>query len=315
MSDAQNTSFDPDNPVIVDCDDDESSVEAELQDAETSKFPYEKVWPTFPELLACVSAFASMTHAFTICDNSRRLFPSKLPTKWLRGLFRDANDSVAVKYSGYLYCSYKDENCQFCCFKVPYKLTNTGNWQVLESAVWQHNHDVQPAIGDPRSFSGIVHLFLISDLTVEHRAAIFNYLDAGLSVKMVRRKFREKFPGYEVRARVVKTVKARFLQCRYGGDRHQINELLKKLSEECGAPGGTCHIEHSQTLELEQLYFQIPMLREVGQFFGSFSIIDTTHNTTMYDSELATFNVRPLFFFEFLSILKFCRLLMFFLSF
>jgi hypothetical protein len=38
-------------------------------------------------------------------------------------------------------------------------------------------------------------------------------------------------------------------------------------------------------------------LREVGKFFGIFSIIDTTHNMTMYERQLATFNVSAVLIF------------------
>ena len=279
--------------VNVEYDDDASSVEGELANAADATFPFHKCWPTFLDLSATVSAFASLTHAFTMCDNSRSRAPSMLPTAWLKRMFEGAKESIPVKYSGFLYCSHKCESSESgaCSFKVPYKLNPSGSWQVLENAVWQHSHTVDPIVRQAQSASGIVHIFTTSDLCLEHKMAIFNFLESGLSVKLTRRKFREKFAGFEVRARCVKTLKEQFLREKYGGDRHQINELLKKIGEDCGGIGGTCHIEHSQTLELEQLYFQIPMLREVGRYFGRFSIIDTTHGTTMYDRQLATFNV------------------------
>jgi hypothetical protein len=279
---------------IPDDDDDDSSIEGDLQNSSTASFSYAKKFPTFQELSSCVAAFAGITHSFTLGDNSRTASVSRLPTEWLRQLFGNTNPDKKVKYSGYLYCPHKSDS-GLCPFKVPYKLNASGNWTVLESAVWQHNHDVHPTAPNLVSLSGITQLFSVEDLSVAHSASILSYLDAGLSVKMIRRKFRGKFPGYEVRARVVKSVKARFLHEKYGGDRHQINELLKKLQEDCGGVGGTCHIEHSQSLELEKLFFQLPMLREVGKFFGIFSIIDTTHNMTMYERQLATFNVSVMF--------------------
>jgi hypothetical protein len=211
-------------------------------------------------------------------------------------LFANTGADKKVKYSGYLYCPHKGES-EVCSFRVPYKLNAAGNWTVLESAVWQHNHLVRPTARNLPSLSGIVHLFSVDELSVDHTASIFNYIDSGLTTKFVRRKFREKFPGYEVRARVIKTLKERFLREKYGGDRHQINELLQKIQADCGGLGGTCHIEHSQSLELEKLFFQIPLLREVGKFFGIFSIIDTTHNMTMYERQLATFNVSAVLIF------------------
>jgi hypothetical protein len=45
-------------------------------------------------------------------------------------------------------------------------------------------------------------------------------------------------------------------------------------------------------MELGELYFQMPILRSTGIFFGRFSVIDMTHNLTMYDRNQATFNVR-----------------------
>lgn len=274
-----------------DDDDDASSVEGDLHDSSTAASFYAKTFPTFEELSSSVAAFAGIKHSFTLSDNSRTATVSRLPTDWLRTLFANTGADKRVKYSGYLYCPHKPS---VCTFKVPYKLNASGNWSVLESAVWEHNHDVHPTAPNLPSLSGIVHLFSVENLSVAHSASIFSYLDAGLSVKMIRRKFREKFPGYEVRARVVKTMKSRFLLQKYGCDRHQINELLKQLQQDCGGLGGTCHIEHSQSLELEKLFFQLPLLREVGRFFGIFSIIDATHNMTMYERQLATFNVSSL---------------------
>jgi hypothetical protein len=280
-------------------DDDASSVEEECQLPSTASFAYDKAFPTFGELSSSVAAFAGITHSFTPSDNSRTATRSLLPTQWLRTLFANIGDSKAVKYSGYLYCPHKCGSGD-CPFKVPYKLDVSGNWKVLPSAVWAHNHDVHPTAANLPSVSGIVHLFSVDDLSVPQSSSIVNYLDSGLSTKLIRRKFREKFSGYEVRARVVKTMRERFLREKYGGDRHQINELLKKLQEDCGGVGGTCLIEHSQELELERLFFQIPLLREVGKYFGIFSIIDTTHNMTMYDRQLATFNVSALFMYCFM---------------
>ena len=277
-------------------DDDASSVDEELQDSSTASFAYAKTFPTFQDLSSSVAAFAGITHSFTLGDNSRTRTASKLPTDWLRKMFVNTGADKTVKYSGYLYCPHKCDS-EVCPFKVPYKLNAAGNWTVLETAVWQHNHPVRPTARNLPSLSGIVHLFSVDDLSVDHTACIFNFIDAGLTTKFVRRKFREKFPGYEVRARVIKTLKERFLREKYGGDRHQINELLQKIQADCGGLGGTCHIEHSQSLELEKLFFQIPLLREVGKFFGIFSIIDTTHNMTMYERQLATFNVSAVLIF------------------
>jgi hypothetical protein len=211
-----------------------------LQNSSTASFSYAKKFPTFQELSSCVAAFAGITHSFTLGDNSRTASVSRLPTEWLRQLFGNTNPDKKVKYSGYLYCPHKSDS-GLCPFKVPYKLNASGNWTVLESAVWQHNHDVHPTAPNLVSLSGITQLFSVEDLSVAHSASILSYLDAGLSVKMIRKKFRGKFPGYEVRARVVKSVKARFLHEKYGGDSHQINELSLLPSE-------LARIEHLKSL-------------------------------------------------------------------
>jgi hypothetical protein len=274
-------------------DDDASSVEVEMDDQ--AAFCFDKAFPTFQDLVSSVTAFASITHSFTPRDNGRSLSVSRLPTLWLKNLFSNTDPSKLVKYSGFLYCPQKCDSNEPCSFKVRYKLNAAGSWQVLDTSVWGHSHNVAPLAHGLQTVSGIVHLASVDDVTVDKRAAIINYLDAGLSVKMIRRKFREKFPGYEVRARVVKTLKGQYLAEKYGCDRHQINELLTMLKRDCCGPGGTCYIEHGQSLELEKLAFQIPMMRSVGKCFGKFSVIDTTHNMTMYDRQLATFNVRALF--------------------
>ena len=256
-------------------------------------FCYTKSFAAFQDILSSVTAFASMTHAFTPCDNARALAASRLPTLWLRNLFANSPPSQVVKYSGYFYCPHKCDSGA-CTFKVPYKLNSAGSWQVLDTAVWAHSHDVSPIAAPLQSISGIVHLANVEAVSVEQKAAIVQYLDSGLSVRMTRRKFREKFDGYEVRARVVKTLKMQWLTEKYGCDRHQINELLNLLKKNCGQVGGTCWIEHGQSMELDKLAFQLPLMRAVGQFFGKFSTIDTTHNMTMYDRQLGTFNVRPI---------------------
>ena len=284
--------FQPDN---VD-DDDASSVDSD-DDPLIATYSYDKAFSTIEELSSHVAAFASTTHAFTLCKNGRTAKPGNLPTTWLKNMFRSHDPNVPVMHSGFLYCPHTlvdaSESKQSCTWRIPYKLNGNGCWHVLETAcVWDHNHAVSPDSLRVQSATGIIHLKVLDDVSVPHRAFVINYLGYGSSIKLLRRKFREKFPGYELRARVAKTIKTQYLRERYGCDRHQINELLQLLSKECGGMGGVCHIEHSQQLELERLYFQLPMLRAVGQFFGKFSIIDTTHNMTMYDRQLATFNVR-----------------------
>ena len=282
----------------MDIDDDDSSVSSfDAGSEQVPTFAFAKTFVTVVDLSSTVAAFASKTHSFTLRDNGRTAKPSSLPTAWLRNLFKDQDPNIPVKFSGFLYCPHShvdaSESKQMCTWKIPYKLDVHGVWHVIESGCcWEHSHAVNPKPQCVHSASGIVHLIALRDVSVEHRASIVNFLDAGLSIKVLRRKFREKYPGFELRARVAKTIKTQFLLEKYGCDRHQINELLQQLNTECGGPGGVCHIEHSQSMELERLYFQIPMLREVGRYFGKFSIIDATHNMTMYDRQLGTFNVR-----------------------
>jgi hypothetical protein len=44
-------------------------------------------------------------------------------------------------------------------------------------------------------------------------------------------------------------------------------------------------------MEIAEVYFQMPLLRAVGAYFGTFSVIDTSHNMSMYERNMATFNV------------------------
>jgi len=140
-----------------------------------------------------------------------------------------------------------------------------------------------------------VHLQTIDQLDQEQKALILQYLEAGLGIKRIRHLFRAKFLRFELRARVCKTVKTKFLARKFGADRHQIDKLLNKLRTECDpAAGGVCSITHFENMEINEIYFQLPLLRAVGQYFGKFSVIDMTHNTTMYARNQATFNVSTL---------------------
>jgi len=284
--------------IEEDDDDDASSVDSQTQSLPAT-YSFDKTFPTIEDLSSHVAGFAHITHAFTLCKNSRSAKPGQLPTVWLRKLFCNHDPNVPVKHSGFLYCPHTvvgaAEDKQPCSWRIPYKLNVDGCWQVqAQGCVWDHSHAVSPDVQRAQSATGITHLKVLADVSVPHRAFCISFFEYGSSVKLLRRKFREKFHGFELRARVAKTIKTQYHKERWGGDRHQINELLQLLSKECGGMGGVCHIEHSQQLELERVYFQLPMLRAVGQFFGKFSIIDTTHNMTMYDRQLATFNVRPL---------------------
>jgi len=227
-------------------------------------------------------------------DNSRTAIPTNLPTLWLRTMFASATGTV--RYSGTFYCKCKMPHCDRqvdCTCKVPYKILQSGRWKVSESRDWTHNHDLSMLSQNSASASGLVHLRLYAQLTVEMKAAIIGYLDAGLSIKTIRFKFRAKFLGFELRARTAKVVKVQYLKERYGADRHEITKFLEKLQTECNPQaGGVCDMTYHENMELGELYFQMPLLRSVGCYFGKFSVIDMTHNLTMYNRNMATFNVR-----------------------
>ena len=173
-----------------------------------------------------------------------------------------------------------------CSWRVPYRLQQNGNWIVLkDKCCWDHNHDLSLSARPPPSASGLVHLRTVDQLNQDHKALILQYLEAGLAIKRIRHLFRARFQGFELRARVCKTVKTQFLQRKFGADRHQIDKLLQKLQTECNPlAGGVCSITHFENMEINEIYFQLPLLRAVGQYFGKFSVIDMTHNTH---------NVRP----------------------
>lgn len=288
-------------PYVIegDCDDASSVATDDAPDAD-APFP-NKDFASDQELRAAVEAFVAST-TFKICDNSRTRSAANLPTKWLKEMFQQTTGTV--KYSGHLYCNHKKESCVGggeCTWGVPYKLQQNGTWTVLtEGVCWDHNHDVSPSTCPRPSASGIVHLRSVEDLSMEHKASILSYLETGIGVKRLRARFRAKYEGYELRARVCRTIKTQFLRAKYGADRHQIDLLLKKLQKDCNpAAGGVCTITHHENMEIAELYFQLPLLRAVGQYFGKLSVIDMTHNTNMYERNQATLNV---------SILNPCRL-------
>lgn len=177
----------------------------------------------------------------------------------------------------------------------------------MPSAVWSHSHEVSMLAPNVPSVSGLVHLKCVHQLSVEHRQAIISFLEAGLTVKVVRFKFRAKFPGFELRARCCKTVKTGYLKDRYGADRDQMSKFMQQLYHDCNpTAGGVCDITYAENMELGELYFQMPLLRKVGECFGKFSVIDTSHNMSMYERQMATYNVKILHLRVFLSILKVC---------
>jgi hypothetical protein len=55
--------------------------------------------------------------------------------------------------------------------------------------------------------------------------------------------------------------------------------------------GGVCSITYEESMEIAEMYFQMPLLRKVGEFFGKFSVIDMSHNMSMYERHMGTYNV------------------------
>ncbi len=263
-----------------------------LDNAQPASFPA-KEYVTFEDLRGAVLAFSRLSHG-QIGDNSRcSKTVEGLPTKWLKELFPEVRGSV--KYSGFFYCTCMQSSD--CEFNVPYKLSQNKSWSVLPSAVWSHNHDVSMLDPNAPSASGLVHLKTINQLSVEHKQAIISYLDAGLTVKVIRFKFRAKFIGFELRARCCKTVKLAYLRDKYGADRDQMSKFMQQLSHDCNPEvGGVFDISYCENMEIAEIYFQMPLLRKIGEYFGKFSVIDTSHNISMYERQLATFNVRILRF-------------------
>jgi hypothetical protein len=256
-----------------------------------ASFP-KKSFPNFEDLRASVSSFARLALS-QVGDNSRCASKvDSLPTKWLRDMFPTIQGSV--KYSGFLYCKCK--GARNCDWKVHYKLQQNGFWVVQETSVWEHNHELDMLSGNVPAASGLVHLKNVSQLAVEHKTAIISFLDAGLTVKVIRFKFRAKFPGYELRARCCKTVKESYLKNKYGTDRHQMSKFMQQLHIDCNpAAGGVCAITYEESMEIAEIYFQMPLLRKVGEYFGKFSVIDMSHNMSMYERNMATFNVMAFF--------------------
>ena len=283
--------------------DDASSVatDEDRSPVEQVAFPAKEFY-SFEDLRCAVSAFSRLAHG-QIADNSRCAKKDALPTQWLRSMFPETRGSV--KYSGFFYCTCNPGSD--CEFKVPYRLLQNSCWAVLSSAVWSHSHEISMlAINEP-SVSGLVHLKSVNQLSVEHKQAIISFLEAGLSCKVIRFKFRAKYPGYELRARCCKTVKEGYLKERYGADRDQMSKFMQQLHHDCNpAAGGVCDIIYAENMELGELYFQMPLLRKVGEYFGKFSVIDTSHNMSMYERQMATYNVKILHLRVFLSILKVC---------
>ena len=284
-------------PFVIDGeDDDRSSVATDDAVNVDALFP-DKEFATFQDLRTSVEAFVSSS-PFKMCDNGRSNPATNLPTRWLKQMFAQAT-SGTVKHSGHLYCSHQSAGCDEpldCTWRVPYRLQKNGTWSVLKDrSCWNHNHDVSISARPPPSASGLVHLRTIDQLDQDHKALILQYLEAGLGIKRIRHLFRAKFLGFELRARVCKTMKTQYLTKTFGADRHQIDKLLHKLRTECNpAAGGVCSITHFENMEINEIYFQLPLLRAVGQYFGKFSVIDMTHNTTMYARNQATFNVSTL---------------------
>ena len=172
-------------------DDDGSSIASNDDEPVVAQSFPKKTFPNFDDLRASVLSFARL-----VADNSR--YASKVesfPTKWMREMFPNVQGSV--KYSGFLYCKCK--HAHNCDWKVHYKLQQNGFWVVLETSVWEHNHELDMLSGNVPAASGLVHLKNVSQLALEHKTAIISFLDAGLTVKVIRYKFRAKFPGYELR--------------------------------------------------------------------------------------------------------------------
>jgi hypothetical protein len=187
---------------------------------------------------------------------------------------------------------------------VNYKLQQDGNWIVCKgTSIWNHDHDLSLLSSTARPApSGLVHLKLVAQLSVEHKAAIVAFLESGLTVKCIRFKFRAKFPGFELRARCCKSVKQSYLKDKYGTDRHQMSKFLEQLKTHCNPnAGGVCVMTYHENMDVCELYFQMPMLRAVGQYFGKLSVIDMSHGMSMYERNMATFNVC----FEYTQIIKF----------
>jgi hypothetical protein len=261
----------------------------------------QKVFPTFDDLRGSVMAFARISAA-QMADNSRcATSVEMLPTTWLKKMFPIVQGSV--KYSGFLYCRCNHSGS--CEWKVNYRLLQNGSWAVLPTSVWTHNHELSMLSANAPCASGLVHLKQVNQLSIEHKNAIISFLEAGLTVKVIRYKFRQKFPGFELRARCCKTMKTNYLKEKYGADRHQMSKFMQHLKTHCNPlSGGVCHIEYYENMEIAELYFQLPLLRKVGEYFGKFSVIDTSHNMSMYDRQMATFNVSILKCGMSLSILK-----------
>jgi hypothetical protein len=269
---------------VVDGEEESSSVASD--DDAPASFP-DKGFSTFDDLRSSVLAFARLAPVH-ISDNSRCATKvENLPTQWLRKMFPIVQGSV--KYSGFFYCRINHS----CEWKVHYKLLQNGCWTVVsQNTVWIHNHELSMLSQNVPAASGLVHLKRVQDLSVQHKTAIISLLEAGLTIKLIRFKFRAKFPGYELRARCCKTIKEAYLKEKYGADRHQMSMFIQQLNRDCNPDcGGVCDITYFENMEIAEVYFQMPLLRQVGQYFGNFSVIDMSHNMSMYERHMASYNV------------------------
>lgn len=219
------------------------------------------------------------------CKLSNNKRTSKNPPKWVRAANPDA---ASHWFNGTLYCmqALKSEEEKFvpwaktsCTCHARYALcSGSKKWQ-LQARSSVHNHALEEAVAQ-EGVSGMIHISDAGQLEEDQVRTIGCWLDAKQGTKQIRFHFRAKYPGKDVKRRVVRS-----LRTQRSKQKNELDDGMDKLIDflrQFDVAGGVGKLQYCN-LEVVGIQVQHPMIKEIARVFGVVTTIDGTHNTTKHE--------------------------------
>jgi hypothetical protein len=236
-----------------------------------------EIFETFGEL----KKYAESIMKCKLSNNKRT---SRNPPKWVKAMNPDATSHW---FNGTLYCmqALRSEHDKFVtwaktsctCYARYAMCSGSKKWQ-LQAHSCVHNHELSAVVQE--GASGMVHICDASQLEEEQVSTIGCWLDAMQSTKQIRFHFRAKYPGKDVKRRVVRSL--RTLRSKQKNELDEGMDRLIDFLQQFEAAGGVGKLQY-RNLKVVGIQVQHPLIREIARMFGVVTTIDGTHNTTKHE--------------------------------
>ena len=191
---------------------------------------------------------------------------------------------ASVPSRGFFYCSRLSANrkkgvdCPLCICYLLKKGEN--HYSILDRSCFRHSHSCGSRL---KNIEGKDYVNFEKDLTKEEQLVIFHLSCAKVTVTQMATALESISPGRAFTPQLLKRLRLKILQSRYGTDMHDLPGLFEKCKQ-VQAGGGTFEIVPSSSdFGIESIHVQSKLMNEYAAIYRNLKIIDGTHKLSQYN--------------------------------